>query len=1238
MDERPILILKRPDGTPIGVLGNAKGVTFEPNYNELSTLSFTLPAKVDGVDTPFYKDVNGLMIIELRGIGQFVIQSPEDGGDKVKRSKSVTANSLECEFSRKKIVLPKSTYKFFDTTDTSNTILGMIMEEMPTWSVGSVAGSLLTKYRTFDVNNENLYNLIKGTVQRSYNCIFEFDTLNRIVNVRDADAEPAQKQVFVSRENLAKDIKVKEETDDIVTRLDVSGADGVNIREVNPTGTNRIINLDYFMNNGFLPSAIATKYNNWKQTIANSKLTFYNYAVQYAILVSEEIAENAKLADLEGEYTSLENIQAVIIQGIASKLKTQADLTAINNQLAAKQAEINAKQADIDRIASDKDELMGYMTTIKNACAFENVFTAAEKKKLDPFLIDNEIQDSTFVASEVETYSDGDGNMLSNKQIRITNAEITSAQSASGSTVYSVSGGSLAVNGIVSSKVISGVIEKRTNGKVIMSLYAGNGTYKGAADFPTACLSISGTGSVSASGTAATVTISSGALYFSLNATDYEKKTVAWDLYEYGDSILAKMAQPSYSFSVDSANFIALDQFLLFKNELELGQRVYVEVEDGRVLQPICTGARLYFDDRPKLELLFTDTFTATDSQSKLVDILENSVSMGKTLDAGKFTYESWTDSGANSDLKNFINSALDTAKNAIMSSTDQAVSWDGAGLRLRKYKNESKTAYTGEQIWMSNNSIMMTDDGWATAKMAIGKFTDDNVGEQWGIIAPMVVGTLLAGSELVIESEKKSGGNTIFRVDADGARLYNAEFQIQKSTGNTTTQILLDPTVGIAMGTYPVTNSNGSINTNNAKFWVDPTGTMHLTGTIETGDGHIGGWTIKEGYLYSGDGTNRVELASSGSYRIWAGHETASSAPFSVQQDGTLTAKKGTVGGWYIGSDYIGNQNIKANSTVGMASGTGTNIVFWAGGAQASAPFRVQADGTITGTKGTIGGWYIGSDYIGNQNTKANSTVGMASGTGTSVVFWAGGAQASAPFRVQANGKIYSSDLEITGGSIKIGDKFTVSSDGKVTATDLAISGGSITLGSNFSVSSDGTLTAKAGTVGGWYIGSDYIGNANTKDGSTIGLAKGSGNDVVFWTGGARASAPFRVEADGDLYASNGTFGGTVYATEVSNARGKLVSSQIGDSEIKEININATAVTESKIGGGAVSGSKIASNAVSYGKCSSGIQSSLDNIDALALMLAGKTTCSHTWVEEVDFENKKYYVRSMQWIGTISS
>ncbi|MBR1948992.1 MAG: ribonuclease J, partial [Alphaproteobacteria bacterium] len=42
------------------------------------------------------------------------------------------------------------------------------------WSVGTVDSSLIGKYRTYEVSEENLYNFIKNTLQQSYSCIFDF--------------------------------------------------------------------------------------------------------------------------------------------------------------------------------------------------------------------------------------------------------------------------------------------------------------------------------------------------------------------------------------------------------------------------------------------------------------------------------------------------------------------------------------------------------------------------------------------------------------------------------------------------------------------------------------------------------------------------------------------------------------------------------------------------------------------------------------------------------------------------------------------------------------------------------------------------------------------------------------------------------------------------------------------------------------------------------------------------------
>ena len=134
----------------------------------------------------------------------------------------------------------------------------------------------------------------------------------------------------------------------------------------------------------------------------------------------------------------------------------------------------------------------------------------------------------------------------------------------------------------------------------------------------------------------------------------------------------------------------------------------------------------------------------------------------------------------------------------------------------------------------------MFTSDNWNTAELAIGEFVDDNAGTCWGIVAKMIVGTLIAGSNLVIESAKKDGGVSVFRVDGDGAALHNATFNLFNGRN---TQITLNPFSGFAIGRFPLYSGNDyTINTNNARFWVDTDGNVHIRGTLHGVNGNFTG------------------------------------------------------------------------------------------------------------------------------------------------------------------------------------------------------------------------------------------------------------------------------------------------------------------------------------------------------------------------------------------------------------
>lgn len=132
----------------------------------------------------------------------------------------------------------------------------------------------------------------------------------------------------------------------------------------------------------------------------------------------------------------------------------------------------------------------------------------------------------------------------------------------------------------------------------------------------------------------------------------------------------------------------------------------------------------------------------------------------------------------------------------------------------------------------MNNGQIMFTTDNWATANLAIGQMKTEDGGIMSGVIADSLIGKLLAGSSLIIESAKKDGDISVFRVDGSGASLHNAIFDIYN--GNQV-QITLNPYSGFAIGKYPLYSGDEyTIDEDNASFWVDINGNVHIKGTLE--------------------------------------------------------------------------------------------------------------------------------------------------------------------------------------------------------------------------------------------------------------------------------------------------------------------------------------------------------------------------------------------------------------------
>ena len=858
VQEQPLLILQNLDDTPIGVLKAAFNVEANLCYNDLSTLTFDLPAFINGKSTANYKKTVGMRIIELRNYGRFMLVDPKITDEGTKEIKSCTAYSLEYEFTFKKLPLTAGTYNLWNPFVPKGTILGLILELMPSWRVGQVDATLIDRYRTFDdVGDQNVYNFMKSDLQESYGCIFAFDTYERLIHVRDINTQAPIKPVYFSMENLIKKITIDEDTESIITKLNVYGADGVDIRSVNPMGTSSIIDLGYFMTPENFSQSMIDKYNNWKETFEAYQRPYFNLTVEEALKTAQLVTEQAALVTLQSELTSLENIQAVTIQAIAQKLKSQSDLNSVNSQIRAKQSEISRKEQELTSIQAQVDDLNNQMLEINRKTSFESFFTTAEYKIINRYLKEDSISEDSFVVPEVDTYdASGESMKLSGSIFNITDSKVVLAKNTFGKDIYSASGGTLACSASgfnLSASIIRASLDYTSNKEFLFTARMNEGTLNGE-EFPSACISIAGTASAVSSnaipdssvqgaiseGTSISFRLGSANLYFTRSTTEYEQRTVEWDLFDYGVELLQKVAWPAYTFSLDLANFLVLKEFAPFKSNLELGSKLYFKQRDGTVLKPILVGVHIPFEDLSKFSVELSSKYNSNNCEFSYADFYDDTPSAGTTIDSGKWTYNQFVNSGAETSLSKFMKSALDIAKNNIMSSVGQAITWDQAGFRLRKRKEGNEADFEPYQIWMNNSSIMFTTDNWSTANLAIGQIVSESGNILSGVIADSLIGKILAGNSLIIESAKKDGGVSVFRVDGNGASLHNAVFDIYN--GNKV-HITLNPYSGFAIGKYPVySGSNYDINTTNAVFWVDLNGNVHIKGTLEGCDGKFSG------------------------------------------------------------------------------------------------------------------------------------------------------------------------------------------------------------------------------------------------------------------------------------------------------------------------------------------------------------------------------------------------------------
>ena len=283
---------------------------------------------------------------------------------------------------------------------------------------------------------------------------------------------------------------------------------------------------------------------------------------------------------------------------------------------------------------------------------------------------------------------------------------------------------------------------------------------------------------------------------------------------------------------------------------------------------------------------------------------------------------------------------------------------------------------------------------------------------DAWNIASGAIPVSSVQSSGLTVD-----GDNVLLGSTGKLMLLGNAEVFIGTSSSNSAV-VLNKSGISIGSGADIGIAANGSI-------------------TIASG----GSISINSGSTININSTNfKVNSAAENDSNIFYVGDSSGNIKYTKKSDGniltikgSITANSGEIGGWKIGSDFIGNGTSKAVSSVAIrSSSTGGDTVFWAGHAIettnsetgitsqgnthyfSDSDFAVKADGTLKAAKGTIGGWTFTSTG-GLVSGSSSAYVALNSNSGNDYAIWAGAeSAASGKFRVKRDGKVYLNELMV--------------------------------------------------------------------------------------------------------------------------------------------------------------------------------------------------------------------------------
>lgn len=262
---------------------DSESVGYKVHLNAANELSFTVHKEMDGIIESLWDKIKDLRLVYVKELNEYYQIKIDKTDSYSDTTKVITGTSLcEAELGQINIYdteinteddIARDDYvvtTFYDRQNKKASLLDRIISFAPHYKIGHVDDTLVKLQRSFSLNEVSIYDFLTGECSEQFNCLFQFDSMTRTINVYDLytnclnpecgyrgefnDVCPEcggtalsyfgeDTSVYVDSRNLADSIQETVDVDSVKNCFKVIGGDDditAAIRNVNPNGTDII--------------------------------------------------------------------------------------------------------------------------------------------------------------------------------------------------------------------------------------------------------------------------------------------------------------------------------------------------------------------------------------------------------------------------------------------------------------------------------------------------------------------------------------------------------------------------------------------------------------------------------------------------------------------------------------------------------------------------------------------------------------------------------------------------------------------------------------------------------------------------------------------------------------------------------------------------------------------------------------------------------------------------------------